>query len=175
MERTKALALAGATTLVLGTSIVAASAMGGLGLLGFGASEASGIGAFTTAPTTVSAPVVTRTRDVYDKYVVDDGTATTVAGASTSGVAGGAPGASGDAPGTPAANPFGSADPGAPEPPESPPTTSHVDDPAPTTAPAPPTTGHEDDGWPPGSTVPPPPNCVRAHWDDGHWVCGGDD
>ena len=81
MERRKALALAGTATVALGTSIVAAAALGGLGLLGFSPSEASGIGTLTPSPTTAKAAVVTRTRDVYDQYVVDDGAATTVPGA----------------------------------------------------------------------------------------------
>ncbi len=181
MERKKALAVAGAVTLVLGTSVVAASAMGGVGLLGFGGSSASGIGAFTPSPTTAKPGVVTRTRDVYDQYVVDDSTGSASGGTGASGSASAPqlPGTGGNAP---AALPSGSGtstdDP--PSRPSDPPTTAHVDDPAPTTAPpSPPTTRHVEipEDWPPGTPLPPmPPNCQQPHLEDnGVWNCGGDD
>jgi hypothetical protein len=172
MERRKALALAGAATLVLGTSVVAASALGGLGLLGFGASEASGIGAFTTSPTTASNSV-TRTRDVYDTYVVGDGTDPAVTGTPSSGTTpAGSPSELPEVDGTPDLPPGAGTPTGNPA--STPPTSRPDDDPAPTSVPSPPTTHHREHEGPPGSTVPPPPNCTNPQWDDGHWVCGDD-
>lgn len=171
MERRKALAVAGTITVVLGTSVVAAAALGGLGFLGFSPSEASGIGTFTPTPTTAKPLVISRTQDVYDKYVVDDGTDTTIAGGSSA-----LPAASSDPGAPPLALPSGS-ETGSPS---GPPETEPADDPPPTSAqPAPPTTQRhheeEDDGSSSATTVPPPANCDRPHYDDGHWECGGDD
>ncbi len=74
MERRKALALAGASTLVLGSAVVALASVGG-SFLGFGSGDHDGVGSFTAPPTIRAAKrhVTVRARDVYDRYVIDVG------------------------------------------------------------------------------------------------------
>lgn len=76
MHRRKALALAGASTLVLGSGLVASAAMAG-SFLGFGRTGSDGVGSFTATPVVSSSKtrVSVRSRDVYDRYVVDVGAA----------------------------------------------------------------------------------------------------
>jgi hypothetical protein len=76
MHRRKALALAGASTFVLGSGLVATAAMAG-SFLGFGRTGADGAGSFTATPVVSSSKprVSVRSRDVYDRYVVDVGAA----------------------------------------------------------------------------------------------------
>jgi len=70
MERRKALFLAGTITLALGSATVALAATGTVNLLGFGGPH--GASAVSTSPTIAKAKahVVTRKRNVYDKFVV---------------------------------------------------------------------------------------------------------
>jgi len=84
MERRKALFLAGTITLVLGSAMVALAATGTVNLLGFGGPH--GASAVSTTPTTTKtkARVVTRKRNVYDKFVVSVPTDPPAAGGGTS-------------------------------------------------------------------------------------------
>jgi hypothetical protein len=198
MERRKALAAASAATLVLGSTIVAAASVTGASFLGFGGTSRHSAGSLATiAAHPAKQRVVVRTRDMYDRFVVDTGTA-------------GAAGAAGTGPATPPG-------PGAPALPTTTVTASPtVSDPTPTTAaparrttpePAssdvapgasetppsvpsaapgstttvPPTTtttlprGVPDD-WPPGKPIPPmPPNCHQPQLElNGVWNCQSD-
>ena len=72
MERQKALALAAAVTCVLGSTGVAAAAVGGTSLLGFGGGNDVQYAALSGSRAGGnSIEVVRRTKDVYDKFVVD--------------------------------------------------------------------------------------------------------
>jgi len=70
MERRTALLSAGAITLGLGSATVALAVTGSVNLLGFGGPHRAS--AVSTSPTTTQAKarVVTRRRNVYDKFVV---------------------------------------------------------------------------------------------------------
>jgi hypothetical protein len=88
MERRKALALASAATLVLGSSIVAVVSTTGISILGFGGGGSGHrAAALETAPEGKPG-VVVRSRDVYDRYVV-------TVGPTNSGPVGSGPGAPG--------------------------------------------------------------------------------
>ena len=93
MERTKALAVASAATILLGSAIVAAAAVSGTSLLGFGGASTHGSGSFAASADNASAKrrVIFRSRDVYDRYVVDTG-AGDGAGLASSGSATATPG-----------------------------------------------------------------------------------
>jgi len=73
MERRKALAFAAAVTCVLGSTTVAFAAVGGGSLLGFGGAHDAGIGSVSQAQLSAdsTASIVRRTKNVYDKVVVD--------------------------------------------------------------------------------------------------------
>jgi hypothetical protein len=189
MERKKALATALASTLVLGSSMVAFAAVGGGRLLGFG-DDSSQLGSFVANESTpVTAPPKTRTRDVYDEYLVDTpaaatSDASTASAASAvanppawpptgalSGATSGGDDASDDTSRSPEAS---GRDRASPKPVKSPTTTV----PRATT----PTTdrGVEiPDDWPAGKPLPPiPEHCHEPHLEDnGVWNCqdGGDD
>jgi hypothetical protein len=169
MERKKALAAAGALTMVLGSAVVASAAVGGGSLLGFGGNRGHGPGSFTATEELAAATkprVIHRTKNVYDKVVVagtpatDGGTlgATTDASvAAPSVTAPTAPSASLPQPTTPPA----------------------VDDPPPATDSESVTTrppGVPDD-WPAGKPIPPmPPNCKQPQLEDnGVWNCQSSD
>jgi hypothetical protein len=82
MERNKALALAATITCVLGSTAVAAASVGGTSILGFGGgSDVRFASVEQSQDAGQTTPVVRRTKNVYDKVVVD-GT-TTPAGRST--------------------------------------------------------------------------------------------
>ncbi len=184
MQRRKALALAGASTLVLGSGLVASAAMGA-GFLGFGSGARDGVGSFTAppVPSASKSRLSARSRDVYDRYVVD------VGGQSHRASKRAAPSsptpvliadAPGPAPATPppaAPDSDGGRGPTRPTPTTVEDTPSH---PTPTTTVTPTTRpdGVPDD-WPPGKPVPPmPPNCREPQLEDnGVWNCqqAGDD
>ena len=178
MNRKQALALAAATTLVLGSTMVAGAAVGGVAILGFGGDQHRGLGSYTPAasltPTTEPQPrVVTRTHDVYDPVVVDDGS-----GAATPAPRAGNVVPVAEAP--VAANGNRSSD--SPTPPAKPvPGSGNSGSPAPASVATTPTTrvppGVEiPEDWPPGKPIPPiPPNCHEPHLEDnGVWNCGDD-
>ncbi|HET9727768.1 MAG TPA: hypothetical protein VFR41_00025 [Acidimicrobiia bacterium] len=166
MERKQALAVAAASSLVLGSALVALSAMGGFAVLGFGARpHGPGSFAITEVSRTRPAPrVVTKYKDVYDEPPAAGHSG---APASSQSATGGASAVSA---------------PAAVSEPAEPPDTEE-----PTTAPAPPTTNAPTtpttqeieipDDWPADKPLPPmPPNCIEPHLEDnGVWNCGGDD
>jgi hypothetical protein len=179
MQRRRALALAGASTLVLGSGVVGSAAVGG-SFLGFGGGARDDTGSLT-APVVASASkphVSMRLRDVYDRYVVD---------------VGGAPGGASKGAATLSSTPAVIAAPLGPAPTTVPavapdtsggggaarPTPTSVDD-APSRPPPTPTTnvtpkrprGVPED-WPAGKPVPPmPPNCHEPQLEDnGVWNC----
>jgi hypothetical protein len=72
MERQKALALAAAVTCVLGSTAVAGAAVGGTSILGFGGGSQVRFASLSQSPSGgQSTEVVRRTKNVYDKFVVD--------------------------------------------------------------------------------------------------------
>ena len=72
MERRKALALASTATLLVGSTIVSVASVSGASFLGFGASSSHAAAAGSAGPG--SAPgVVRKTRNIYDRYVLDLG------------------------------------------------------------------------------------------------------
>jgi hypothetical protein len=75
MERRKALAVASAATILLGSAIVAAAAVSGASLLGFGGASTHGTGSFAATAENAGSKrrVIFRSRDVYDRYLVDTG------------------------------------------------------------------------------------------------------
>jgi hypothetical protein len=75
MERRKALAVASAATILLGSAIVAAAAVSGTSLLGFGDASTHGTGSFAATAENAGSKrrVIFRSRDVYDRYLVDTG------------------------------------------------------------------------------------------------------
>lgn len=203
MERKRALAIAGATTLMVGSAIVAGAAVGGATLLGFGG-EGNGPGSFTlaeqpvvateqaTTPTTEHVKVVTKTRDVFDRQVVVDPPAVTPpapddGSQDPSGSTGSGTGDVGN-PATGGTNSDDGANHDA---------TNHDatngdgnDDPVTTKTTTPtsvPASHHEDSGgsvtpeipedWPADKPIPPmPANCLEPHLEDnGVWNCGSDD
>ena len=182
MERKQALAMAAATTLVLGSTMIAAAATGGVAILGFGGDQHHGLGSFVASyATSTTAPkprVVTRTHDVYDPYVVDDGSG---AGNTGSGTSSG-PVVRGNAS---ASGPIGRAESGGATPARTPSTNAPAGSNGGTQTPPPaqptPTTlvppGVEiPDNWPAGKPIPPiPPNCREPHLEDnGKWNCQDD-
>jgi len=178
MHRSKALALAVASTLVLGSGLVASAAVAG-SFLGFGRTGSDGVGSFTATPVVSSSKprVSVRSRDVYDRYVVD-------VGAAPQGAASGVP--------VPAPKPAVLAAPlgtvaasvpyvhrgGAPV--VATPTTVRAipSHPTPTTNVTPTTRppGVPDD-WPAGKPIPPmPANCKQPQLENnGVWNCQSDD
>lgn len=191
MERKKALASASVATLVLGSAIVTAASLGHIPLLGFGTravAQAAAPVAQTTTPATAKPRVVVRTKDVFDRFVVDTGNNGEGTGSPTPTTNGSAP-----APelspttvapvATPAPEPRHESDdePGSSEP--TPPTTAPA---SPTTTPAGPTTLpiapttqrlQIPDDWPAGKPIPPvPPNCFQPELRlNGVWNCQNDD
>ena len=75
MERKRAMAMAATVTCVLGSATVALAATAGMPVLGFGhvpRADAAGRSPLWDTSTSAQArPVVTRTKDVYDRVVVD--------------------------------------------------------------------------------------------------------
>ena len=191
MERRKALAVATAATLTLGTVVVAAASLTGASILGFGGT-ASARGAQSTATTVGNGkpPVVVRIHNIYDRRVVDT-TDTAAPAAGTSGTYTGAdlyrapavPDAA-----TPSPTTTTVAAPVAPIPPAGTTATTEPDDGA-----APPTTAHPTSSstttiptttpttrprgvppdWPPDEPIPPmPANCREPHLAlNGVWHC----
>jgi hypothetical protein len=202
MERKKALALASAATFVLGSTVVAVAWVSGASFLGFGGAATHRGASLGPGPSGGSPipGVVRKTRNVYDRYVVDLG------GADDAGSSAGAPAASPGVAATPGFTgtttpPEGlpaSASP-APRPPTRPPGEFEPPDtetptptptpttkpgvPTPTTTPAqstttiPTTTTTRPPGvpadWPNNKPIPPvPPNCRQPQLEDnGVWNC----
>lgn len=201
MERRRALALAATITAVLGSTAVAAAAVGGTSLLGFGGSghtaQLNVLGP-SGQGTSAGAGVITRTKDVYDMVTV--GGSIGAAGPRSAGLVSVAQPAV-PAMVVPAAptvvmpHRFAKrhrretgVTPSKPRPPVAlaptttpttkTPTTQPVSAPAPTTATTlPVTTTTRPRGvpadWPPGKPIPPmPPNCQQPQLEDnGVWNC----
>jgi hypothetical protein len=182
------MAVAATVTCVLGSASVALAATAGVPVLGFGGGHPEAAGAspvWTTSQLPEASRVVTRTKDVYDKVVVDLPVRSSHSAVRTPGV---------DQPVTPAPAPTTDDNSRYEEPhaprrdlrvdPEDPPTTAaHPSTPEadlpPTTMPTTTTTtrmpGIPADG-PPGQPIPPmPPNCYQPKLEDnGVWNCGDD-
>jgi hypothetical protein len=180
MERRKALALAAAGTLALGTAVVAFAAAAG-SFLGFGGSH-DGVGSFagTLASASEKPATQVRTRHRYDQYVVDAPTGSSPSTAHANAPREDARSSMSDAPDAPTPDSReASASDAAPardvelETPgrdddasaATPPTTSRF---TPTTRPP----GVPDD-WPANKPIPPmPPNCRQPQLEDnGQWNC----
>ena len=183
MERNKALVCASVATLVLGSAVVTAAALGHVPLLGFG-TRAVTQAATPVAPTTVPAApkqrVVVRTKDVYDRLVVDTQRAGEAAGsgAPTTSVP---PRRRSCCPRPtrpwqlPRWNPWHESD-GETGTPETTPSTTPNEQPSPTTTPTTQRLQIPDD-WPAGTPIPPvPPNCFQPELHlNGVWECHNDD
>jgi hypothetical protein len=173
MERTKALAVASAATIVLGSAIVAAAGVGGTSLLGFGGASTHGSPSFAASAENPAAKrrVIFRSRDVYDRYVVDTGAGDRV-GLAPAGSATPTPSRTamaGPDPTTPTSTPT-TLPPAKPETPRPSPTTTVP--PTPTTLP--PGVPHD---WPADKPIPPmPPNCRQPQLElNGVWNCQSND
>ena len=82
MERRRALVLAGAMTIAVGAATIALAATGSVDLLGFGGPHrASAVSTPSDTTSHAKTKVVTRKRNVYDKFVVSLPTVPTTAGA----------------------------------------------------------------------------------------------
>ncbi len=191
MERKRAMAVAATVTCVLGSSTVALAATAGVPVLGFGrsAADAAEVSTVWQASTAHQARrVVTRTKNVVDKVVVDvpeGGGATVTPPNPTTAPATPAPVATTytPRPSTTAAAPHRQP---RTEDDDAPPTTAHT----PVTHPPEPvatstttlitTTTTRPPGvpadWPPGKPIPPmPPNCHNPQLEDnGVWNCQDD-
>lgn len=180
MERKKALAVAAASSLVLGSSLVAFAAVGGSTFLGFG-SRPHGPGSFAitkTAHTKQSPRVVTKYKDVYDRYIVDtvDNGGAQSAAAPPPATVSPITVSSKDAVSSEDAGNESDSESEQAEPDEAPDTFAST---PPTTATPTPTKHHVEvpEDWPAGTPLPPmPANCEQPHLEDnGVWNCQGDD
>ncbi len=72
MERKKALALASTATLLVGSTMVSVASVSGASFLGFGAAHAT-VATATTSDANAAPGVVRKTRNIYDRYVLDLG------------------------------------------------------------------------------------------------------
>ncbi|HEV7526608.1 MAG TPA: hypothetical protein VGP92_16690 [Acidimicrobiia bacterium] len=199
MERKQALAMATAATLVLGAGIVAVASMTGASLLGFGGGRrVGGVSSTAVGQSHPSQPgVVVKTRNVYDRYVVDIGGgsatgASSSVGSATPGSGNGPATTSGRDPANNATTPTSKPAPGAPPQRATPApkpggtqttptthagtsTTTVVPNPTTTIPATTPTTwprGVPKD-WPKDKPIPPmPPNCRDPQLEDnGVWNC----
>jgi hypothetical protein len=184
MERKQALALASAATAVVGGGIVAAAALSGASILGFGGrASAHDFAAVTpvVAQPAARSRVVVRTKNVYDRIVVATTSTPTAARSSQPNVGSTVPApvlattpttAGATRPATePNRSDDGASGPSSTVAPPS-------DDVSTTVPPSPPTTvrGPEiPDDWPAGKPIPPiPPNCHEAELHlNGVWECSG--
>lgn len=195
MERTKALAASTAATLALGSGIVAAASITGASFLGFGVVKHNARSTAAATPDGSKPGVVVRTRNVYDRYVVETANGTPPVGGG-SGTTTGSPGGAGTPGSTPPTGTSPEREPRAPTPTPttSPPRTGKTPSNTPTTRPEEPTTppavtpttpapspttipatwpiGVPKD-WPPDKPIPPmPPNCGQPQLEDnGVWNC----